>query len=149
MCDFPKGIRRTAKVGLFQGGRQVNNSYKFTGDFFGMPYPRYEDLQWGTGPAQLTQDEIEQGWHWCLEWDDLLIHPLMSEYASCGCKGCEVFAEKARKREELMQKLSIVDKYFTSYPNKIDMAVDTDKYFENMKPEADKNNDEFRNGTMK
>jgi hypothetical protein len=127
----------------------MTNSNGFTGDFFGMPYARYEELQWGTGPAQLSEDEIAQGWHWCLEWDDLLIHPLMSEYASCGCEGCGAFAEKARKREEIMRELVIIDEYIESFTSKTNKIDDPVEYFENMKLEADQNNDDFRNGTIK
>ena len=127
----------------------MTNPHGLTGDFLGMPYARYEELQWGTGPAQLTDDEIAQGWHWCLEWDDLLIHPLMSEYACCSCEGCEAFAEKARKREEIMRELVSIDEYIESCPSKTNKIDDPVEYFENMKLEADQNNDGFRNGTMK
>ena len=34
----------------------------------------------------LTDDEIEQGWHWCGDWDFLLVGPDMeAEQASCNC----------------------------------------------------------------
>lgn len=33
----------------------------------------------------LTQPEIEVGWHWCREFDGLLIGPGMSELHCCYC----------------------------------------------------------------
>ena len=34
----------------------------------------------------LTDDEIEQGWHWCSDWDFLLVGPDMeAEQAVCNC----------------------------------------------------------------
>lgn len=34
----------------------------------------------------LTEDEIEQGWHFCPEWDSLLIGPGMKELDCCTCE---------------------------------------------------------------
>ena len=98
-----------------------------TGYFFGMTYARYEDLQWGTGPAQLTEDEMKMGWHWCLEWDDMLIHPAMAEYAHCSCAGCEEHAAKAFEREKALAKLQEL----------CDLQL-----------EANENNDKFRNNKL-
>jgi len=36
---------------------------------------------------QLSPDEIEAGWHFCPEWDGLLIGPTMSEMDECVCAG--------------------------------------------------------------
>lgn len=33
----------------------------------------------------LTQQEISDGWHFCPDWDGLLIGPNMGETESCGC----------------------------------------------------------------
>jgi hypothetical protein len=34
----------------------------------------------------LTDDEIEQGWHWCADYDFLLVGPGMeAEQAACNC----------------------------------------------------------------
>jgi hypothetical protein len=45
----------------------------------------------------LTAEEIEEGWHYCLCWDHMLIHPKdTDEYALCECAGQEKFAEQAR-----------------------------------------------------
>lgn len=34
----------------------------------------------------LTQEEKDQGWHFCPDWDYLLISPESAEYKSCNCK---------------------------------------------------------------
>jgi len=34
----------------------------------------------------LTDDEIEQGWHWCGDWDFLLVGPdMVNEQMACNC----------------------------------------------------------------
>lgn len=45
---------------------------------------RYKELQ--ITDAKLTQQEINEGWHFCLEWDDMLCHPDMPEAKICGCE---------------------------------------------------------------
>jgi hypothetical protein len=37
---------------------------------------------------ELTFDELEAGWHWCWEWDGLLVGPGMPEYG--GAEGSSV-----------------------------------------------------------
>ena len=35
----------------------------------------------------LTKEEISEGWHWCPEWDDMLIGPEMHmEWEICNCE---------------------------------------------------------------
>lgn len=34
---------------------------------------------------QLTEAEIAEGWHFCAEWDGLLVGPEMPEMESCLC----------------------------------------------------------------
>ena len=36
----------------------------------------------GTG---LTPEEIEKGWHFCYDWDGMLVGPNTDEAISCGC----------------------------------------------------------------
>jgi len=36
---------------------------------------RWNELMWGLGYGRLTEEEIAAGWHWCPDWDDLLIGP--------------------------------------------------------------------------
>lgn len=34
----------------------------------------------------LSDEEIAEGWHWCPEWDGLLVGPGMPEMESCVCQ---------------------------------------------------------------
>lgn len=39
---------------------------------------------------ELTKEEIQAGWHWCMtEWDGLLIGPGMEEFKYCSCAPVE------------------------------------------------------------
>lgn len=44
---------------------------------------RYNDLM--AEKTELTNDEIADGWHFCAEWDFLLIHPTWPESKCCSC----------------------------------------------------------------
>lgn len=35
--------------------------------------------------ARLTKEEVVEGWHFCCEWDGLLIGPGMEQEIDCGC----------------------------------------------------------------
>ena len=35
--------------------------------------------------ATLTQKEVDEGWHFCWDWDGLLIHTSDLEYDCCSC----------------------------------------------------------------
>lgn len=61
---------------------------------------RYDELMTEDSSIScvLTEEELNEGWHWCLEWDDLLIHPNdTTEYSFCRCEGFEKFAEEVRR----------------------------------------------------
>lgn len=45
---------------------------------------RYEELMCGN--AKLTTEEMKSGWHFCCEWDELLIHPTWPEAICCRCR---------------------------------------------------------------
>ena len=47
-----------------------------------MTNERYWLLQNNT-EAKLTEDEIKEGWHFCCEWDYMLIHKSWPEAESC------------------------------------------------------------------
>lgn len=34
----------------------------------------------------LTTEEIDEGWHFCYDWDELLIHNSWTEAEVCTCK---------------------------------------------------------------
>lgn len=36
--------------------------------------------------APLTSEEIAEGWHWCWDWDGLLVGPGMGELEACHCE---------------------------------------------------------------
>jgi hypothetical protein len=48
-----------------------------------IPLDRYDALM--NEKAELTKEEIEDGWHFCCEWDALLIHPSWEESKVCTC----------------------------------------------------------------
>jgi hypothetical protein len=48
----------------------------------------------------LTQAELELGWHWCYEWDGLLVGPNMDELRCCNCTVEAAQKAKARLNEE-------------------------------------------------
>tara|TARA_R110000868_G_scaffold371695_1_gene635411 strand:- start:602 stop:838 length:237 start_codon:yes stop_codon:yes gene_type:complete len=43
--------------------------------------------------VMLTAEELKNGWHWCDEWDGLLIHTDDVEFKHCKCE----FMNKFRK----------------------------------------------------
>lgn len=56
-----------------------------------MEYPhmtkqRYNELM-KNPELKLTPEEYKNGWHFCYEWDELLIHISWKEFKSCTCKG--------------------------------------------------------------
>lgn len=48
-----------------------------------MTNERYWELEM-TG-HRLTQDEIDEGWHFCPDWDGMLVGPGMHEKEACFC----------------------------------------------------------------
>lgn len=50
-----------------------------------MTEDRYNSLSNDEPPPNLTQAEWDAGWHFCVEWDNLLIGPGMGELAACSC----------------------------------------------------------------
>jgi hypothetical protein len=37
------------------------------------------------GDSRLTTEEMDRGWHWCWDWDQLLVGPGMMEMDCCNC----------------------------------------------------------------
>lgn len=50
----------------------------------GLTRERYWELE-SDWSVRFTEEECAEGWHWCDDWDGLLVHPSMSEAASCFC----------------------------------------------------------------
>ena len=46
---------------------------------------RYKQLE-KAAKVKLTEEEKQDGWHFCREWDGMLIHSSWPEYESCICK---------------------------------------------------------------
>lgn len=49
-----------------------------------MTNERYNQLMW-EGKGELTEEEKAEGWHFCREWDGLLIGPGDDEREACSC----------------------------------------------------------------
>lgn len=45
---------------------------------------RYSELMHNID-LTLTEEEIKEGWHFCQDWDGLLIHTSWKEYECCHC----------------------------------------------------------------
>lgn len=50
-----------------------------------MTEERWDELMEPDSETQLTRQEAARGWHFCWEWDGLLVGPGMGEIAFCGC----------------------------------------------------------------
>lgn len=48
-------------------------------NLIGMTDERYREL-WNTPSLSLSKEEIKIGWHWCNEFDGLLVGPGMEEF---------------------------------------------------------------------
>ena len=67
-----------------------------------MKHQRWVALQEGdnlNGP-HLTQEEIQEGWHFCWDWDGLLVGPGMGEIESCTCGFPSVVKAKKQHLEQ-------------------------------------------------
>ena len=53
-------------------------------DYHGMAPERYHILDTDMN-AELTPEETKAGWHFCPDWDYLLIHNLDDEINGCCC----------------------------------------------------------------
>jgi hypothetical protein len=51
----------------------------------GMTDERYNELMYGPSPQSLTKEESASGWHWCWDFDGLLIHKSWDEMQCCTC----------------------------------------------------------------
>lgn len=50
-----------------------------------MTQERWTHLMNCEPPEKLTLEERTEGWHWCCEWDGLLVGPGMDELEPCSC----------------------------------------------------------------
>ena len=69
-----------------------------------MKHERWQMLM-SFSSTPLTEKELEQGWHFCPDWDGLLIGPGMSELECCRC----------RRKEAVMNERTL--KIYAENPN--------------------------------
>jgi hypothetical protein len=50
-----------------------------------MTKKRYNELMDQANNLSLTKEEMAEGWHWCNEWDGLLVGPGDRELECCSC----------------------------------------------------------------
>jgi len=60
--------------------------------------------------SSLSKEEIKNGWHFCPDWDNILIGPGMTEMNYCICDINKSFHNKIYKEPLLEELLSIKDK---------------------------------------
>lgn len=75
-----KSLAHTMRVKLY--GLWASVAYKHPLDT--MSPERYKELM-GDTTLQLTQQEVDKGYVFCCEWDNLLIHAAHPEADCCGC----------------------------------------------------------------
>jgi hypothetical protein len=67
----------------------------------------------GDENVMLTPQELANGWHWCDEWDGLLIHADDREFEHCKCDFMKKFRTPERiemmKRQQAMDRLAMLD----------------------------------------
>ena len=109
-------------------------------DKHGMSQERWEYLMQpfnGDEGVMLTGEETAQGWHWCDNWDGLLIHVDDREFEHCHCGFMEKFRTPQRlqrmKQEQALDKLALLD---------AELGLDE------MVREANNNNSQFRKTDM-
>lgn len=74
LAELKQHRARMVLDGLFDPTFMVGN----------MTRERWRGLMSVTG-GRLTPEELAQGWHFCPDWDDLLVHPDMPESRACTC----------------------------------------------------------------
>jgi hypothetical protein len=48
-----------------------------------MTYERYMKIE--KDGCGLTKEEMDAGWHWCYDWDCMLVGPGMDAWNTCTC----------------------------------------------------------------
>lgn len=60
-----------------------------------MKNDRLHDLYTGVS-EKLTDEELSQGWHWCYDFDGLIVGPDTAEEESCNCN--DILKEHVRNK---------------------------------------------------
>jgi len=55
---------------------------------------RRHELDQGPWDIKLTDEELAEGWHWCLDFDGLLVGPPSFEAKYCTCNSIIIELEK-------------------------------------------------------
>jgi len=84
------------------------------------------DDRWKTlmnSDQHLSKAEYLQGWHWCWNWDGLLVGPGMPELRACQCDTPEI--NKAKSRSDLLTTSSEVVEMLHKLREEPDWTADT------------------------
>lgn len=73
-----------------------------------------------TDSEKLSDDEISQGWHFCDDWDGLLIGPGMGEMEACECRNWS--REVAKQADELLAVSEAFYKFRVAVAAKLGLA---------------------------
>ena len=82
----------------------------------------------GDESVMLTAQELADGWHWCDEWDGLLIHSDDREFEHCECDFMKKFRTPERmekmKRQQALDHMADIDNelglFESDHNNKMD-----------------------------
>lgn len=93
----------------------------------------------------LTEEEWKQGYHWCLEWDDMLVGPGQDEALFCSCDHPKIeewkqSEEGKRMRKDLDERL---DKHNDAWD---EMMPPENKGKSKEQPDGCKEEDQEKNG---
>jgi len=91
----------------------------------------------GDESVMLTAQELADGWHWCDEWDGLLIHADDREFEHCKCDFMKKF--RTPERIEMMKRQQVMDRL---------ALLDAELGLDEMVQEANQNNQDFRKSDM-
>jgi len=72
-----------------------------------MEYKRWLELEQNID-GTLTEKELADGWHWCCEFDYLLVGPDMSEIEYCLCEGVAIKTAKQAYCEHTVKEVDCV-----------------------------------------
>lgn len=64
-----------------------------------MNIKRYLEIEKCHHASFLTRAELDEGWHFCPDWDWMLVGPEMQEFECCTCRGVRETIERNRKNK--------------------------------------------------
>lgn len=82
LCIFACGMLIGVKIIIHMDNQM--NPIKRMVEKGGMSEERYKELM-SSFDGELTDKEIDDGWHFCNDWDGLLIHTTHDEMQGCHC----------------------------------------------------------------